>query len=96
MHDSLPVGHEAGGGRRTTVIIPGGKQTIKEFGFGLAFAVLVDAFVIRSVLVPATMHLIGPANWALPAWLDRVLPNLSIEAKDQPPVPAEMDPLLVG
>jgi putative drug exporter of the RND superfamily len=65
----------------------GSSLTIKTFGFGLAFAVLIDAFVIRSVAVPAIMHLIGPANWAMPAWLDRTLPNLSIETDDQSPVP---------
>jgi RND superfamily putative drug exporter len=46
--------------------------------------VLVDALIIRGLLVPALMHLIGPANWALPAWLDRRLPRLAIEADDQP------------
>jgi RND superfamily putative drug exporter len=60
-----------------------GSRLLQEFGFGLGFAVLVDALVIRSVLVPAIMHLIGPRDWALPRWLDRVLPNLSIEAADQ-------------
>jgi RND superfamily putative drug exporter len=65
----------------------GSSLTIKTFGFGLAFAVLIDAFVIRSVAVPAIMHLIGPANWAIPAWLDRILPNLSIETDDKPRVP---------
>jgi len=58
----------------------GGIRILQEFGFGLGFAVLVDALVIRSLLVPAAMHLIGPANWALPGWLDRILPNLAIEA----------------
>ena len=53
--------------------------TIKLFGFGLAAAVLLDALVVRSVLVPATMLLLGDANWYLPRWLDRILPNLSIE-----------------
>ena len=56
-----------------------GERVLAEFGFGLGFSVLVDALVIRSVLVPAVMHLVGPANWPLPAWLDRILPNLSIE-----------------
>ncbi|MFC4034944.1 MMPL family transporter [Streptomyces polygonati] len=60
----------------------GDQRVLKEFGFGLAFAVLVDALVIRGLLVPALMHLIGPANWALPAWLERVVPNLSIEAPE--------------
>jgi RND superfamily putative drug exporter len=61
-----------------------GSRLLQEFGFGLGFAVLIDALVIRSVLVPAIMHLIGARNWALPQWLDRVLPNLSIEAADEP------------
>ncbi len=56
------------------------ERLLQEFGFGLAFAVFVDAIVIRSLLVPSIMHLIGPANWQFPGWLDRVVPNLSIEA----------------
>jgi uncharacterized membrane protein YdfJ with MMPL/SSD domain len=60
------------------------EAVLKEFGFGLAFSVLIDAFIIRSVFVPAAMHLIGPANWTMPAWLDRVLPNLSVEAEEEP------------
>jgi putative drug exporter of the RND superfamily len=59
-----------------------GDRILQEFGFGLAFAVLVDALVIRSLLVPAIMHRIGPANWTMPAWADRIVPNLSIEAGD--------------
>jgi RND superfamily putative drug exporter len=62
----------------------GNQQVLKEFGFGLAFSVLVDALVIRSLLVPGLMHLIGPANWAMPAWLDRILPNLSVDVEDEP------------
>ena len=58
----------------------GDYRILQEFGFGLGFSVLVDALLIRSLLVPALMHLIGPANWALPRWLDRVLPDLAIEA----------------
>jgi RND superfamily putative drug exporter len=56
----------------------------KSFGIGLAGAVFLDAFVLRTVLVPATMHIFGPANWWLPRWLDRILPNVALEAK-QPP-----------
>src|SRR6202042_2195053 len=56
-----------------------GDRILQEFGFGLAFAVLIDALIIRSLLVPAIMHRIGPANWAMPGWLDRIVPNLSIE-----------------
>jgi len=50
-----------------------------EFGIGLAVAVALDAFVLRTVLLPAAMNKLGPANWWLPHWLDRILPNLSIE-----------------
>ncbi len=57
-------------------------RPLQEFGFGLGFAVLVDALVIRSLLMPAVMHLIGPANWAMPSWLDRIVPNLSVEVDD--------------
>jgi RND superfamily putative drug exporter len=61
----------------------GGHHLLQEFGFGLGFSVLLDALVIRSVLLPALMHLIGPANWALPSWLDRILPRLDIENTDK-------------
>jgi putative drug exporter of the RND superfamily len=69
-----------------------GDRILQEFGFGLAFAVLVDALMIRSLLVPAIMHRIGPANWAMPAWLDRVVPNLSIETADESDVAPRADP----
>jgi RND superfamily putative drug exporter len=59
--------------------------TIKLFGLGLAAAVLLDALVVRSVLVPAVMLLLGNANWYLPRWLDRVLPQLSVEGPAEPP-----------
>jgi RND superfamily putative drug exporter len=52
---------------------------IKELGFGLACAVLLDATLIRIVLVPATMRLMGRWNWWLPGWLDRILPRVSLE-----------------
>jgi RND superfamily putative drug exporter len=48
--------------------------TTKMFGLGLAMAIFVDATIIRIVLVPSTMKLLGDANWWLPAWLDRLLP----------------------
>ena len=53
--------------------------SLKMLGLGLAVAILVDATIVRMVLVPATMSLLGKANWWLPAWLDRVLPNVSVE-----------------
>ena len=52
-----------------------GNILIQQFGVGLAAAIIVDAFVVRTVLVPALMHL-RPANWWLPGWLDRWLPRL--------------------
>ncbi len=52
---------------------------IRSVGFGLAFGVLVDAFVIRMLVMPALMHLSGGAVWWLPRWLDRVLPNVDVE-----------------
>jgi putative drug exporter of the RND superfamily len=60
----------------------GGSIIIQQFGIGLAGAILVDAFIVRTVLVPALMHLIGRANWWLPGWLDRVMPRLHVEAAD--------------
>ncbi|GAU65596.1 hypothetical protein SSP35_01_09400 [Streptomyces sp. NBRC 110611] len=56
-----------------------GDRIIAMFGIGLAAAVALDAFVLRTLLVPALMHMLGGANWWLPAWLDRRLPRISIE-----------------
>lgn len=53
--------------------------TIKPIGFGLAFGVLVDAFVVRMLLIPAAMHLLGKKAWWIPRWLDRLLPDLDVE-----------------
>ncbi len=58
----------------------GGQRVIAELGLGLAVAVALDAFLLRMVAVPALMHVTGQANWWLPAWLDRALPRLSVEA----------------
>jgi RND superfamily putative drug exporter len=55
------------------------QRVVNLFGFGLAFAILVDATVVRLVLVPATMDLAGRANWWMPRWLDRILPRLAPE-----------------
>ena len=52
---------------------------IRSFGFGLAFGVLVDAFLVRLLLMPALMHLLGDSAWWLPTWLDRILPNVDVE-----------------
>ncbi|MFI9260075.1 MMPL family transporter [Streptomyces sioyaensis] len=56
-----------------------GDRTIAMFGIGLASAVALDAFVLRTLLVPALMHMLGGANWWLPSWLGRWLPRISIE-----------------
>ena len=53
--------------------------TVKLFGIGLSVAVFLDATLVRMVLVPATMSLLGGANWWLPKWLDRILPHLDLE-----------------
>ncbi len=63
----------------------GGSLTIKLFGVALATAVAIDAFIIRSILVPAIMELLGKRAWWLPAWLDRLLPNLNVEAPTAEP-----------
>jgi RND superfamily putative drug exporter len=52
---------------------------VQQIGLGFAAAILVDAYVARTVLVPAVMHMLGRANWWLPAWLDRLLPRLHVE-----------------
>jgi RND superfamily putative drug exporter len=52
---------------------------IRSIGFGLAFGVLLDAFVVRMLLMPALMHLLGRSAWWLPRWLDRIIPNVDVE-----------------
>ncbi|MCB1038750.1 MAG: MMPL family transporter, partial [Acidimicrobiales bacterium] len=60
---------------------------VKMMGVGLATAVAVDATIVRMVLVPSTMALVGDANWWLPRWLDRILPHLDMESDpDQQPL----------
>jgi RND superfamily putative drug exporter len=54
-------------------------RQIKEIGLGLAVAVLIDATLIRMVLVPSTMELLGDANWWFPQWLNRVVPRIAVE-----------------
>ncbi|MFB9311028.1 RND superfamily putative drug exporter [Agromyces hippuratus] len=52
---------------------------VRPLGFGLAIGVLFDAFIVRMLLTPAIMHLLGPAAWWLPKWLDRLLPDVDVE-----------------
>jgi RND superfamily putative drug exporter len=57
--------------------------SLKMLGLGLATAILIDATIVRMILVPATMALLGKANWWLPAWLDRVLPRFQVDGSDE-------------
>jgi putative drug exporter of the RND superfamily len=57
----------------------GEDRVIKEFGLSLASAVFLDALVVRCLLLPAVLHLIGKVTWSIPSWLDRLLPRLNIE-----------------
>ena len=65
----------------------GGEPVMKMMGLGLSTAVFVDATIVRMVLVPASMRLMGDANWWLPGWLDRIIPNLDIEGESALPEP---------
>ncbi len=68
-------------------------RTIKLFGLGLAVAVLLDATIVRMLLVPATMELLGDRNWWLPRWLDRLLPTINVEGEpDRTDVDEEVEP----
>ena len=63
--------------------IPSPDVVLKVIGVGMASAILIDATVVRMLLVPSVMHLLGRANWWLPAWLDRRLPQLHIEGQPE-------------
>jgi uncharacterized membrane protein YdfJ with MMPL/SSD domain len=60
--------------------VAGSDVAIKQLGLGMAVMVLIDATVVRMLLVPAAMELFGKANWWMPRWLDRVLPRIEVEA----------------
>src|SRR3954452_24237447 len=77
----------------------GNERALAMMGVGFAAAIFIDAFIIRLLLLPAVMHLAGPAMWWMPAWLDRRLPHLNTEppeADDRPPPsarpPGEREP----
>jgi len=59
-----------------------GDPTVKQFGVGLAIAVILDATVVRCLLVPALMVLMGKLNWFIPRWLDKIVPHMSIEGAE--------------
>jgi putative drug exporter of the RND superfamily len=63
-------------------------RIIKIFGVGLASAVFLDATIVRMLLVPATMELLGERNWWVPKWLDRILPNIDVEGHGEDSVDA--------
>jgi RND superfamily putative drug exporter len=57
-------------------------RQLKLFGLGLSVAVFIDATIVRMVLVPATMELLGDRNWWIPAWINRLLPKIDVEGKN--------------
>ena len=69
-----------------------GDRIIKLFGVGLASSIFLDATVVRMLLVPATMELLGDKNWWLPGWLDRLLPNIDVEGPTDDDVPVDEPP----
>jgi RND superfamily putative drug exporter len=68
-----------------------GERVLAMFGIGLAGAVALDAFILRTVLVPSLMHMFGNANWWLPSWLDKRLPHLAVESAEEG-LPSEVPP----
>ncbi|HET8759298.1 MAG TPA: MMPL family transporter [Solirubrobacteraceae bacterium] len=63
----------------------GNERALAMLGVGFASAIFIDAFIIRLLLLPAVMHIAGPAMWWMPAWLEKRLPHLNIERPDEPP-----------
>jgi len=74
----------------------GEDRIIKLFGLGLASAVFIDAVIIRSVLVPAIMQLLGERAWWFPDWLDRILPKLHVEPEEGDPSPTGEHPVVAA
>ena len=62
-------------------------RILKVFGLGLAASILIDASLVRLVLVPSVMELLGRSNWYMPRWLDRIVPTLGVEVDVTPPAP---------
>ena len=74
----------------------GGQMDLQQIGLGFAAAIFVDAYIIRTVLVPSVMHMLGRANWWLPARLDRVLPRFHVEPSGLPAAGSLPRPADVG
>jgi RND superfamily putative drug exporter len=70
--------------------------TVKMTGVGMAAAVLIDATIVRMMLVPAVMALLGKANWWIPAWLDRALPKVNLEGEPSPAAAEAPEPELAA
>ena len=67
----------------------GDERTIKEFGLALGVAIAIDAFIVRLIIVPAVLQILGERAWYMPRWADRLLPNITIEPPEEPaPAPA--------
>jgi putative drug exporter of the RND superfamily len=64
---------------------------IKQLSIGLAASILIDATVVRLLLVPAVMYLFGTSSWWMPRWLDRVLPRIDVEGATEAPARAPMN-----
>jgi RND superfamily putative drug exporter len=62
---------------------------VKIFGVGLGVAIMIDVLIVRMVVAPAVMTLLGDRAWWLPAWLDRLLPHLELDGERQPETPSE-------
>ena len=65
-----------------TSFVLNGDPVVKEFGVGLAVAIAIDSTLVRCLLVPAVMVLLGKRAWWLPRWLDRIVPHISIEGEE--------------
>jgi RND superfamily putative drug exporter len=75
----------------------GDNRVVKLVGLGLASAIFIDAFILRTVLVPSLMHVVGRSNWYFPKWLERIVPRVSIEPpEDENPADEPGEPVLAA
>ncbi|WP_203454675.1 MMPL family transporter [Jiangella aurantiaca] len=77
-------------------LVPSPDVVLKSLGLGMAAAILIDATIVRMLLVPAVMHILGRANWWSPRWLDRRIPQLYVEGRPElflPATTAEREPM---
>jgi RND superfamily putative drug exporter len=72
-----------------SAFVLGDNRVIKLFGLGLAAAVLIDVLIVRALVLPSIMLLLGPANWAMPSALRRVLPRIDVEGTAEPEIAPE-------